>query len=93
MSHLASVGTNVAGMVFNRVRDRDVIAYSGSSSARSIASISAPGGDLRIERREIPGASRLGPVPRAVASWSPAGGLGSRRLRAREARRPVGSAD
>jgi hypothetical protein len=95
MEHLASVGTNVVGMVFNRALDRDVIAYSGSSSQglRSTGGNGSGNGHgsghaipAGIEHRDVPGTERLGPVARAVASWSPAMGMGSRRSRVREVR-------
>jgi hypothetical protein len=89
MSQLTAVGTRVAGMVFNRATDHDMITFgSYRSSSRGLRS----GSDgSTVEQREAPEADRFGPVARAVASWSPPMGIGSKRARARENDRSVTS--
>jgi polysaccharide biosynthesis transport protein len=79
MAQVSVLGTRIAGMVFNRARDEDVVRYgSHISSSHRVRS----GSDTAvIEHREVPEADRLGPMARAVASWSPAMGAGSRRAR------------
>src|SRR5262249_49442085 len=83
MSQLSVVGTRVAGMIFNRASEHDVLRYGSSwSSSRSTRSGS---NSTTVEHREVPQAQRLGPLAQAVASWSPAAGAGSKRSRAKGA--------
>jgi Mrp family chromosome partitioning ATPase len=83
LQHLSSVGTRVAGMVFNRALDRDVIQYGSHHGSSDHSRLSSNGGV--VEHREVPEARPYGPVARAVASWSPAISIGSRRARKRAA--------
>jgi Mrp family chromosome partitioning ATPase/uncharacterized protein involved in exopolysaccharide biosynthesis len=85
ITQLAVVGARVAGMVFNRAREQDVTTYSGHQGS-SYGERSSSGGAV-VEHRDAPEARRFGPIARAVASWSPALGAGSRRNRTRSANR------
>jgi Mrp family chromosome partitioning ATPase len=72
ISYLMSVGGRIAGLVFNRAKDQDVVRFgsSGMTLARSTGSnrLSAD-----AELAELsPESERLGPVARAVASCAPA---------------------
>jgi Mrp family chromosome partitioning ATPase len=84
LAQLSMVGTRVAGMVFNRALDRDVVQY-GSHQGSSHHSRASTSGGAVVEHREVPEAQPYGPVARAVASWSPAISIGSRRARKRAA--------
>jgi Mrp family chromosome partitioning ATPase len=84
LQQLSMVGTRIAGMVFNRALDRDVIQY-GSHQGSSHHSTRTSSNGVVVEHREVPEARPYGPVARAVASWSPAISVGSRRARKRAA--------
>jgi polysaccharide biosynthesis transport protein len=71
ISHLHSVGAKIAGLVFNRARNVDVLRYgsSGMASTSRNSSITR----LNIEMSELtPESKRFGPVALAVASHVPA---------------------
>jgi hypothetical protein len=79
IAQLSVVGARIAGVVFNRARAQDVLAYGGHSSSSYQSRTSSDG--TAVEERNVPQAHRLGPVARAVASWSPTLSVGSRRSR------------
>lgn len=66
LAHLRSLGTRVAGLVFNRAQKQDIARY-GSSRASSLAT---PAEDPQMRMVDAPESARLGPVARAVASFS-----------------------
>jgi Mrp family chromosome partitioning ATPase len=72
ISHLRSLGAQLAGLVFNRVRPRDMDDYEGSR--RSSAAVSSGNG---AQMHDSPESARLGPVARAVASFAPRSPNGS----------------
>jgi Mrp family chromosome partitioning ATPase len=78
LTQLSVVGTRVAGMVFNRASHRDVVAFSSHSSSSSRSTRSGSDGPV-VEHRDVPEAHKLGPVARAVASWSAPRGSSDRR--------------
>jgi capsular exopolysaccharide synthesis family protein len=65
---LRQIGANVAGLVFNRAEKRDFQRSVGSSSIKSISTISQPQRTLIAENAEE---SRFGPLARSVASFMP----------------------
>lgn len=66
IAHLRSLGTRLAGIVFNRAQAEDMLRY-GSSRISSGALSASP----KPRRGEAPSSARLGPMARAVASFAP----------------------
>ena len=87
LMQLSVVGTRVAGMVFNRASHRDVIAFSSHGSSSSRSTRSGSDGPV-VEHRDVPEAQKLGPVARAVASWSAPRGSSDRRAVGRNVQQP-----
>lgn len=71
VSHLVSVGAKIAGLVFNRAKNIDVLRYgsSGLASTSRNSSITRHSGEMS---ELAPESKRFGPVARAVASYVPA---------------------
>jgi len=75
LAHLQSLGARIAGIVFNRAREKD-IEMSGSSRMSSVTAPSRDG-DALLADQQARHCARLGPVARAVASYAPRNGNGS----------------
>lgn len=75
LAHLQSLGARIAGIVFNRARERDI---DTSTSSRISSAGSRPlDPDETLTHSQVGHSSRLGPVARAVASHGPRNGNGS----------------
>lgn len=71
VSHLVSVGAKIAGLVFNRAKNVDVLRYGSSGLASTSRSSSTARSGGKISEL-APESKRFGPVARAVASYVPA---------------------
>lgn len=70
MSHLVSLGANVAGLVFNRANPRDMDSY-GSSSGQGLSSRPASQNQPFPVPDDQPAPSRFGPIAQATARCLP----------------------